>query len=535
MSAGAASGVGGQLCSIMALHARASWRPIAAWVAAVGAMMLLTSVAVGGVYDTQAEIDTYAAAVRDDALVFLNGHVAGIDTLGGIIANEFGFMASFVIPFMAISLVSRMTRREEEQGRTEALLAGGIDRAVPALAAVLVAASATIVVGAALFAGFAVVGVPAGDAVLYAVSMAALGLAFTGIAAVAAQIVEHARGVYGIGLGLIVASYLMRGLGDVQWSPLTWLLPLGWQEQTRAFGDSRWWPVLLPLGLFAMLSALAVAVAARRDLGSALIKPGPGAPEASAALLTPWGLAWRTYRHSQIGWGVAMIVVAGAFGSVAQALASAVQDSPALAEALGGGAAGAGIGVDTTLSLSALVITMITAGYAIQTLGGLREEEAAGLLEARLAGARSRTAWLSWRLAVVGIGVAGLTVLGAVSLALTAQWSLGEGVAGDTAAAVASFLPAVAVYLGLAVLLYAAAPRLLPLAWAAFAIGVLIDFLGDSLNLAGPLLALSPLHVVGRPPVETASAVDLVVLATLALAAIIAGYSVFRRRGIPGT
>ena len=100
--------------------------------------MLLTAVAVARLYDTPEKVPTYAEAVASDALVAINGRVEGLDTLGGIVQDEFGFMASFLMPLFGIALVVAMTRREEETGRLEQLLGGRIDRRAPAVAALLV-------------------------------------------------------------------------------------------------------------------------------------------------------------------------------------------------------------------------------------------------------------------------------------------------------------------------------------------------------------------------------------------------------------
>ena len=243
----------GQLATMVRVHLRTGWLAVVVWVVAVGGTVALTVSAIQGLYDSPEKIRSYAAAVHDDALMMINGRIAGIDSLGGIIANEFGFMASFAIPFMAVSLIARTTRKNEELGRLEAVLAGRIGRTTPLLAAILVAVVAEVLITVALFASFAGVGVPGRDAALYSLSMGALGLAFIGVASVAAQFVEHTRGVYAIGLGAIIAAYVLRGIGDVQWSPLTWLSPLGWQEQTRAFGHQRWWPLFIPLVVFALL------------------------------------------------------------------------------------------------------------------------------------------------------------------------------------------------------------------------------------------------------------------------------------------
>jgi ABC-2 type transport system permease protein len=522
----------GPVMTMVRVHLRTGWLAILVWVLALAATMEFTVAAIHGLYDTPAKVHTYAAAVKGDALMMLNGRIAGIDSLGGIVANEFGFMASFAIPFMAVNLLSRMTRRNEEQGRMETLLAGGVGRGTPLMAAVLLTSAAEVVTSAALFSSLVGAGVPTNDAALYSLSMGALGLAFIGVASIGAQLAEHSRGVYAVGLGAIIAAYLLRGIGDVQWSPLTWLSPLGWQEQTRAFGDQRWWPLLIPLVVFGVLVALALAITDRRDVGSALIGARASDPTASQFLRTPVGLALRSHRGSLLGWVAATGVVSATFGSLAQPLVDAIQGNPSIASAMG--AAGTS-GLDTVLAMSALIMALMGAGYAIQAIGVLHAEEASGRLEVRLSGDRGRWAWLTVQLIVVAAGIAIVTATGASALAFSAGISVGHDVTGQVVRASIDFMPAVAFFGAVTVLVFTTIPGWQSAVWLVYAAGAVIAYLGDSLNLAEPILTLSPFHLIGKPPVSAVSTVDVTVLSLLAAACIAVGYAAFRRRGIPQT
>lgn len=139
----------------------------------------------------------YAAAVTaGNALLVINGKVEGIDSLGGVIADEFGFMAAFLLPLLGISLVARATRREVESGRIELLLGGRIARHQPTLAALLVATTTIGITGALFAAGLIGTGVPVAGSLLYAASLGSLACVFAGVAALLAQLTLHARGVY---------------------------------------------------------------------------------------------------------------------------------------------------------------------------------------------------------------------------------------------------------------------------------------------------------------------------------------------------
>ncbi len=48
---------------------------------------------------------------------------------------------------------------------------------------------------------------------------------------------------------MLAAAWVVRGVGDMAAGPdeygtwVSWLSPLAWAQQTRAFHDDRWWPV----------------------------------------------------------------------------------------------------------------------------------------------------------------------------------------------------------------------------------------------------------------------------------------------------
>lgn len=320
------------LGAMVSIQWRTARRTVLVWGLALVASLAATAVAIAGLYDTPEKVGSYGAAVVSDALVALNGRVEGIDSLGGIIQDEFGFMAAFLMPLFGLAVVARLTRREEESGRLETLLAGRVDRRAPALAAMIVLTGAV----AATVVGFTVsllaTGMPAGRALLYSLALGLLTLVFASLAALLAQVLLHSRGVYAGGLAVLVASYLLRGIGDVQESWLTWLSPLGWMEKTAPFGAQRWWVLVIPLVVTLALSGAAVALADRRDLGSALHRPGPGPGRASRLLQRPLGLAAYVHRSSFVGWLAGSVVLGATMGLLAQEAVDALLGNPALSD-----------------------------------------------------------------------------------------------------------------------------------------------------------------------------------------------------------
>ncbi|MGV8965775.1 MAG: ABC transporter permease [Cellulomonas sp.] len=520
------------LTAMLGVQWRTHRRGTLIWMVALIASMVGTAAAIAGMYTTPGKIHTYAQAVTSgDALVAINGRVEGIDSLGGIIQDEFGFLAAFLLPLLGISLIAKVTRGEEESGRLEAVLGGRVARHVPALAGLLVASAAIAVTAIAFALGLIAFGVPATGSVLYAASLGALAFAFAGLAALLAQITLHSRGVYLWSLLLLSVAYLLRGVGDVTKTWVTWLSPLGWAEKAAPFGAMRWWTLLIPLAVGGLLATFAVLVAGRRDLGSSLVRGGAGAARATTWLRSPLGLAAAIHRPAVLGWLAGALVIAGMMGALAQQFVDAFAGNPAMAAAIG---LSGSEPQDGFLAVTQLYIAIIATGYAVQAVGSLRGEESAGRLEPRLSGTLSRLRWLAAHGLVIASGLVVIVVVSSVLLAAATAWSMNAGLQlGRVVGAGAAYLPAELLVGALALALFGLRPRAFPVGWAAFAVVAFIAFLGPGLKLPGGVLDVSPTTHVGNPPLGTVEALPLVVLAAIAVVLAVAAAIGFRRRGVP--
>ncbi|MDQ2874694.1 MAG: hypothetical protein M3Y33_07760 [Actinomycetota bacterium] len=507
-------------------------RGILVWVIALAASMIGTATAVAGLYNTPAKIYTYAEAVTSgSALAAINGHVEGIDSLGGVIQDEFGFLASFLLPLLGIGLIAGSTRGEEESGRLETILSGRIPRHQPVLAALAVATAAILVTSVLFAAGLVFSGVPVSGSILYSAALGALAFVFAGFTAVLAQLVLHARGVYRWSLIVLAVAYVLRGVGDTTKNWLTWLSPLGWVEKTAPFGDQRWWVLAVPAVAGLVSGGAAVWLAARRDLGSALLRGGAGPARATRLRRQPIGLAAWIHRPATAGWLAGGILLTAMMGSLARQFLSAMAGNPAMAEAMG---IKGGQPLDGFVAATQLYLAVIGAGYVIQAIGTLRAEEAEGRLETRLAGALSRIRWLAAHGTVVAAGLVLIVAGSSLVLALSTAWSVGNtDEFGAVMTAGLAYLPAELVLAGLALALFGLWPRGFGFTWAAYAAATFIAFLGPGLKLTQWVLDLAPTTHVGNPPLGTVDAGNLTALAIVAIALVLIGFIAFRRRDVP--
>lgn len=510
---------------------RTGWKAILAWVLGLFALVLITTTSIKGLYDTPAKLRTYSESLATPVLRMLNGAVAGVDTLGGVLVNELVFVVAFAVPLLAIALTVRGTRREEEAGRLELLLSSRMGRQAPLVAAVLLALAALLSLGALTTLSFVVVGAEALGSVVYGLAVFALGAVFVGLTAVLAQAFAHQRSVWGAALALVLAAYVARGVGAVDDSWVLWLSPHGWYDEAAPFGD----PQALPFALSALttiaLLVLALRLSAGRDVGGSLLTARTGPRRASTGLRTPFGLALREHRSVTLGWAVLVAILMGTYGSLSQTVIDALAGNPDLAAFLGGGEAGI---IKPMAAMFILLLSMLVCGYVLQSLGALRQEEVSGRLELQLSEARSRVAWLTPHLAIIAIGTLVVAGLGALALAVSTAASLGDSAwVGTILKAATAHLPVALFFAGMSVALFGWSPQVQPAAWAVFAVSAVIAYMGPGLGLPTWLIEWSPFGLVGNVPAEGVDVAGCLCVAICGLALLAAGVQGLTRRDVP--
>ncbi|ACV07197.1 hypothetical protein I6I18_08795 [Kytococcus sedentarius] len=516
---------------VLLLGWRSGWRGLAAWVVGLCALMGMTAGSIASVYTTEAERTAYARMAGSPGMSALSGDVAGVDTLGGITANEFGQIAGFAVPLMAIALVVRGTRTEEQAGRHAMLRAGPLGRLAPLAAALLTALGAL----AAMAAGSAVLMVANGadgtGALYYGAGLFALGAVHAAVAALVAQLVGQARGVWAVSLLVVVVGFVLRGVGAVRGGPWGWASPLGWLDALRSFGDDpRWWPLALSLGVFLVLTGAAVALAARRDLEASLWSARPGPAGAGGRLRTPWGLALHEHGLTILGWAVGTAVLMGAYGLLTQPMIDALRDMPELQGYL----RAAEEVVDTVVATFAMLLGALAVASVLQAAGGLRTAEEQGLLSQQLAGPVSRTGWWWTHAVVIALGALLVVLVGGAALAGSIVVSTDDaGRFGELFAAGLAQLPAVVLFLGLVTLLLGWVPEHRGLVWLPFAAALVIGWLGPALDLPQWVMDVAPLTAVGQVPVDDFRLGAAAVLVLLGVVLSALGAIGLRRRDIP--
>ena len=509
------------------------------WLASITLFLVYFMFALSTVFDAEA-LQGRAAVMRTPTGIIMGGPGFGLDDYTGpvAVANEGTVYLVLALSLMSIFHVVRHTRAEEETGTAELVRASVVGRHATAVATMLTLAAHLLLIGVVSGLAMAASGtdVPVADSLALTLGSAAVGLVFGAAALVAGQVSEHARTATGISLASFGAAFIVQAAGNVRQlggSALSWFSPIAWAQQSRAFVDLRWWPLLLSVVATAAALVLAAALSSRRDFGAGLVHARPGRTEAAPSLRSPLALAWVQQRGAlcwtTVGVALMWFGTGTLMSTIDDMVSGLVRDDPAF---------GALFGSDPESFTSAFVGTMTlflaicAAAYAIAMAQRARAEESSGRLEVVLATPVSRTRWLG---AQVAVTVGGTVLLLAVSLLALWLGGLTVGVAepglGAYVALLVAYLPAVLVFLGAAVALYGRAPRAMAVAWLLVAYVFVVGMFGPMLNLPEALQWFSPLHWVPTE-VGTVAWLNVLVLTSVAAALTAVGLTGFRSRDV---
>lgn len=502
-----------------------------AWILGFAGMAGFSASATVGLYPDESQRVAAAEAVNAaGALVALYGRIHDPTSLGELSLFKLTAFGAALTAVLMVFVVIRHTRADEETGRLELMAAGRLGRSAPLAAALLVAFGASLVLAVLSALALIAAGLAVPGSFAFGLGWGFTGIAFAAVAGVCAQVTTGARSARGIALLTIAVSYAVRAVGDLaEGSWLSWLSPIGWMQQVRAYAGDRWWVLLLPIALAIVCVPLAFALRARRDLDAGLIgdRPGP----ARGRMGGVWGLAWRLQRGVFIAWCLGFAAFGLLLGSISDTVTGFL-DSPQMQEflmQLGGTQALADAFLATELSFAGIIV----AAYGIAAASRLHTEEVDGHAEVLLSTPTSRVRWAVSHTMLALLGVAAILLIGGLTIGIGNALAMGDagGIGGLLWAALAR-VPAAWVLTGVVLLVFGWLPRWVPAVWAVFVVALVIGEFGPLWDLPQWLMDVSPFVHSPRLPAVDSSNAGLVPLVVVTVALVTAGLLGWRRRDL---
>ena len=504
-----------------------------AWIVGFAAVAGMSAGATVGLYPDESQRVAAAEAVNSaSALVALYGPIYDPTSLGSLSLFKLTVFGAALAAVLMVFVVIRHTRADEESGRLELMAAGLLGRYAPLAAALIVAVGASLALAVLSAVTLIATGLAVGGSFAFGFGWGVTGIAFAAVAAVCAQLTTGARAARGLALLLIALAYAVRAVADLsEGTWLSWLSPIGWVQQVRAYAGDRWWVLLLPLLLAAVLAPVAFWLRGRRDVGAGMITDRPG--PAHGDLPGVFGLAWRLQRGVLVAWCCGVVLFGLLLGSISDSVTGFL-DSPQAAEfleKLGGTAALADAFLATELSFGGIIV----AAYGISAASRLHSEEIEGHAEVLLSAPVARVRWAASHTVIALIGVAVILALFGLSMGIGNALALGDtGRFGSLLAAAMARVPAAWVLTGVVLVLFGWLPRWVQMVWGIFVLAFAIGEFGPLWNAPQWLMNVSPFVHSPRLPGVDASVAGLLPLTLVALALVAFGLIGWRRRDVQG-
>jgi ABC-2 type transport system permease protein len=429
---------------------------------------------------------------------------------------------------------TRITRGEEDGGRWHLLLSGRATLPATVRSHLAVLAVVPVAAGAATAIAMLATGTQVTGALLHGAGLAAVGVFFVGVGGLTGQLFPGRSAANGAAAAILLTALIARMVGDgitaLGW--LRWLSPFGLLALTRPFDADRGLPVAVLTAAAMVVLAVTGRLAARRDVGGAILAAAGGRPARTTLLGSVTAFALRRTLRPLAGWAAGVGAYFLLIGLIARSMTDFLTANPQFAQM----AAQAGFALGTVegyaATLFALLAIPVGAFVAVRA-AALAADETAQRLTPLLAAPVTRTRLLAAEAAaalsaaLVLITVAGIAVWAGSTL-------VGAGLGlGDALAGAVNVAPVVLLCLGFAVLALGWLPR------AAAAIGVLPAaggflwlVIADSIAAPAWIGNLSPFAHLAAVPATTPNWPATTIMTTIAAAAAGVGAVGYHRRDL---
>lgn len=500
------------------------------WVAVLTLTCYASAAATPGLYPTRADRATAVDALNaSPGVVALYGPILDRSSLGELAMTKMTVTYSVLVAVMALFLVRRHTRSEEEDGRAELIGSTAVGRLTPLLCAVGFAAAVSLALGVLVATVNTLTGLPAAGSLAFGLTWAGTGLVGAAVAAVCCQLSASSRTCAALAAAVIAVLFVARAVGDTSdagW--LSWLSPFGWNTRVRAYGDTRWWVLGLHLATAVAGVAVAVGIRSRRDLGAGVLSARPGPRSGARWLDGPLGLAVKGHAAMLAGWTGAVAAMGLLFGAISPHLEGLVSDETArLLEGLGG----AGALRDTMIASICSIAALLVCCFAVAVVTHAAADEHDGRTESVLATPVTRSR-LHTALAVVTLGgVTWLLLVTGVALAVGVRGNSDHTFGRIVLSAIAQ-APAAWVVVAVALLLFGIGARRAVLAWAVVVGFGTLGQIGELLGLPDAVVGLSPFTHVPHLPLDDPDPASALALAAITGGLLALGRWAYLRRDV---
>ncbi|ASN53599.1 ABC transporter permease [Sinomonas sp. R1AF57] len=467
------------------------------------------------------------------AFTLLIGPAHHLDDPFGFTVWRMQVFAMFFAALMAVFAVTRHARAAEDSGQAELVDSGAVGPHARLAAAVLLAWLASAAVALIVAGTLVASGARTAEAFALGSLIGGMGVAFAGVAAVTSQIGSWSRTANTLAAGVLVVSYVLRGvsdtLADSEW--MLWTNPMGWGELIRPASERNVLPFVLLLAAGLVTAVVGGLLSRQRDFGGGLVGQRPGPARWRAGI---WGHTATLNRAPTLIWLATFVFLGFVFGLVTGTMRDFYERNTFVRQLL---AARDTTEADLTLTFVSMLLLMLAlAGgtFGIQIAARFTAEEDEGHADWLLSTGLSRQGHFAPATAVALVAPAVTMSTGGVVLAVTAASTGAQVEVGDVARQALAAVPALWLTAAVGLAFVGAFPTLRWIAWLLVVYWLVLTLFGPLLKAPDWLLNTSPFHVIPRVTAPDAEWAPVWWILAITGALVAVGFAGYRARNIRG-
>lgn len=476
-----------------------------------------------------------ALVAENPAIRVLFGAPRALDTAGGFTVWRIGMFTAAAAAVWGVTAATRLSRGEEDAGRTSLLLAGPLTPARLQAQRLTVLLGWQAVLGATIWMALLATGAGGPGAAVYASGIGLIGVFYTAVGGLCGQLAGSRHTATEWSFVVFAAGVLLRMVGDARddWTWLTWLSPFGLVSASAPYAGDRLLPLVVLAAAGLGVAAVGVALVGRRDVGAGLVPVRRNRSGRFWLLRSVAGFAVRRTLPGWRGWAIGLGAYFALVGALSVSLTEFLVANPRFAEL----ASRAGFADLTTVqgyAAALLFLLPVPSGlFGALQLGLDAADEERGRLTLILTLPLARHRWALVRLAVVVVACCLLAICTGFAVYLGASTAgaslrLDEAVAGAVNALPATLLAVAAAQLALGW-----APRAVVAVGATPVVGGFVVWsLAGTFGWPGWVKALSPFDHLTTVPATSPDWTGAVAMVLISIALAGLGVLGYRRRDL---
>ncbi len=476
-----------------------------------------------------------ALIAENPAIRVLFGAPRALDTAGGFTVWRIGMFTAVAAAVWGVTAATRLTRGEEDAGRTSLLLAGPLTPARLQAQRLMVLLGWQALLAGTIWVALLATGAAGRGAAVYASGIGLVAVFYTAVGGLCGQLAGSRHAATEWSFVVFAAGVLLRMVGDARadWAWWGWLSPFGLVSASAPYAGDRLLPLVVLAAAGLGVGAVGVALAGGRDVGAGLVPVRRNQSGRFWLLRSVTGFAVRRTLPGWRGWAIGLGAYFALIGALSVSLTEFLVANPRFAEL----ASRAGFAELTTVQgyVAALLFLLpVPLGlFGALQLGLDAADEERGRLTLILTLPLARLHWALVRLAVVVVACCLLAISTGFAVYLGASTAgaplgLDEAVAGAVNALPATLLAVAAAQLALGW-----APRAVVAVGATPVVGGFVVWtLAGTFAWPGWVAALSPFDHLTTVPATSPDWTGAVAMVLISIALAGLGLVGHRRRDL---